>query len=137
MIIMDTNVVSELMRPTPDLAVLTWALNAESELRVTTPTVAEIRYGIARLPEGRHRESISAAADRRLRGFAPRIVPFDYAAAVRFGELKARRRSIGRPITTFDAQIAAICLARSAALATRNVKDFDGLGITVIDPWNL
>jgi predicted nucleic acid-binding protein len=136
MIILDTNVVSELMRAVPDPSVAAWAVTADPELCVTALTVAEIRYGIARLPEGQRKQDITAAAIKLLSAFAQRIVPFDLTAATRYGDLVARREAIGRPISVFDAQIAAVCQARSATLATRNVKDFEGTGVTVIDPWN-
>jgi hypothetical protein len=136
MIILDTNVVSELMRAAPDPTVAAWAVNVGPDLSVTALTVAEIRYGIARLPESRRKREITAAADTVLTAFAQRIVSFDFAAATRYGDLAARRETDGRPISVFDAQIAAVCQARSATLATRNVKDFEGTGVTVIDPWN-
>ena len=136
MIIMDTNVVSELMRAAPNPAVAAWAVNADPDLSVTALTVAEIRYGIARLPEGRRKQDVTAAANKLLSAFAQRVVPFDLAAATRYGDLAAGREANGRPISVFDAQIAAVCQARSATLATRNVKDFEGTGVVVIDPWN-
>lgn len=135
MIIMDTNVVSELMRATPEPTVATWAVTADPHLYLTALTVAEIRYGIARLPEGNRKQDISGAADRVLRAFSHRIVPFDLAAAGSYGDLVARCETRGRPMSVFDGQIAAICHARSAVLATRNVKDFEAAGITLIDPW--
>lgn len=135
MIILDTNVVSELMRAAPDPTVAAWALNADPELCLTALTVAEIRYGIARLPDGQRKQDITAAADRLLAAFAQRVVPFDLTAASRYGDLVAKREANGRPISVFDAQIAAVCQARSATLATRNVKDFEDTSITVIDPW--
>lgn len=139
MIVLDTNVVSELMRAAPDRAVAAWAVNADTqaELHVTALTVAEIRYGIARMPDGRRKQDVMAAANKLLTAFAQRVVPFDLAAAARYGDLVAGRESSGHPISVFDAQIAAVCQARSATLATRNVKDFDGTGIPVIDPWSI
>jgi predicted nucleic acid-binding protein len=136
MIIMDTNVVSELMRAAPNPAVAAWAVNADPDLSVTALTIAEIRYGIARLPEGQRKQEVTAAANKLFSAFAQRVVPFDLAAATRYGDLVAGREANGRPISVFDAQIAAVCQACSATLATRNVKDFDGTGVVVIDPWN-
>ena len=136
MIVLDTNVVSELMRAAPDAAVAGWAMKADADLCVTALTVAEIRYGIARLPEGQRKRDILAGANKILTRFAQRVVPFDLAAAARYGDLVAGREANGRPISVFDAQIAAVCQARSATLATRNVKDFEDTGIPIIDPWN-
>lgn len=139
MIILDTNVVSELMRAAPEPAVAAWAVNADvqADLHVTALTVAEIRYGIARMPDGKRKQDVMAAANKLLTAFAQRVVPFDLAAAARYGDLVASRESRGRPISAFDAQIAAVCQARSATLATRNVKDFEGTGIPVTDPWSI
>lgn len=137
MIVLDTDVVSELMRATPDPTVAAWAVNTDPELFVTALTIAEIRYGIARLPEGQRKQDVTGAANNVLTAFAQRVVPFDLMAATCYGVLVAGREAIGRPISVFDAQIAAICQARSAALATRNVKDFESTGVTVIDPWNV
>ncbi|MFL6111637.1 MAG: type II toxin-antitoxin system VapC family toxin [Catenulispora sp.] len=136
MIILDTNVVSELMRAVPDPTVAAWAVNADPDMCVTALTVAEIRYGIARLPEGQRKHDIMAAANKLLTAFAQRIVPFDLTAATRYGDLVADREANGRPISVFDAQIAAVCQARSATLATRNAKDFEDTGVTVVDPWS-
>lgn len=136
MIIIDTNVVSELMRAAPSPDVASWAVAADSQIFLTTLTVAEIRYGIARLPDGARKQSITSAADRILTTFSHRIVHFDLAAADSYGDLVARCEAQGRPISVFDAQIAAVCQARNAPLATRNIKDFEATGIAVIDPWN-
>lgn len=136
MIILDTNVVSELMRATPDPNVAAWAVATDSQLFLTSLTIAEIRYGIARLPEGTRKQDITSAAARIFTTFSRRVVPFDLAAADAYGDLVAGCEAQGRPIAVFDAQIAAVCHARSALLATRNVKDFEATGIGVINPWN-
>lgn len=136
MIIVDTDVVSELMRATPEPAVAAWAVAVDAQLFVTALTVAEIRYGIARLPEGTRKQDITSAADRILATFSHRVVAFDLVAADAYGDLVTRCEAQGRPISAFDAQIAAVCHARRASLATRNVKDFEATGISVIDPWN-
>ena len=112
-------------------------LPPRAELHVTALTVAEIRYGIARMPDGKRKQDVMAAANKLLTAFAQRVVPFDLTAAARYGDLVASRESRGRPISVFDAQIAAVCQARSATLATRNVKDFEDTGIPVIDPWSI
>jgi predicted nucleic acid-binding protein len=136
MIILDTNVVSELMRATPDPNVATWAVATDPQLFLTSLTVAEIRYGIARLPEGARKQDITSAADRVFTAFSQRAVPFDLAAADAYGPLVARCEAQGRPISVFDAQIAAVCHLRGASLATRNLKDFETTGIALVDPWN-
>jgi predicted nucleic acid-binding protein len=137
MIILDTNVVSELMRPEPDARVRQWVGERRTdELGTTAITVAEIRHGIERLPDGRRKESLLSAAMDLFAAFGELVQPFDALAAAWFGPVMVRRARIGLPIEGFDAQIAAICRAHGAALATRNVKDFLETGIDVIDPWS-
>ena len=136
MIVLDTNVVSELMRAEPASAVLTWLQrNSGAGLHTTAVTVAEIRYGIARLPEGRRRESLHQAANEIFAAFPRQVLPFDLAAAGAYADVVAGRENRGNPIDGFDAQIAAICRSQAATLATRNIKDFTDTGIEVIDPW--
>lgn len=137
MIILDTNVVSELMRPEPDARVRQWVSGRRAdELTTSAVTVAEIRHGIERLPEGRRREGLLSAATDLFTAFGELVQPFDALAAVWFGPVMVRRARLGLPIEGFDAQIAAICRAHGAALATRNVEDFLETGIEVIDPWS-
>jgi toxin FitB len=131
-LVLDTNVVSELMRPNPDPAVVGW-LRDHPDAKLTAVTVAELRYGIARLPEGRRRDSLSGIADQLL-SVMP-VLPFDAAAAEQYALIMAFRDGVGRPMSPFDAQIAAVCLATGVVLATRNVKDFDGIRLTLINPW--
>lgn len=136
MIVVDTNVVSELIRPTPSQMVREWAgLQLAGELCTTAITVAEIRYGLERLADGRRKDRLLAAADEVFAAFSEYILPFDADAAARYALLVAHRDRIGLPIDGFDAQIAAICRARGAPLATRNAKDFQETGIGIIDPW--
>jgi toxin FitB len=136
MIVLDTNVVSELMRAAPEPAVLAWLQQASSTgLYTTAVTVAEIRYGIARLPEGRRRLTLHQAANEIFAAFPRQVLPFDLAAATAYADVVADRENDGHPINGFDAQIAAICRSQAATLATRNTKDFAGIGISVIDPW--
>lgn len=136
MIVLDTNVVSELMRAEPAPAVLTWLqANSRDGLYTTTVTVAEIRYGIARLPEGRRRESLHQAANEIFAAFPRQVLPFDLAAAGAYAEVVTARERLGNPIDGFDAQIAAICRSQAAVLATRNTKDFTDTGIAIVDPW--
>ena len=136
MIILDTNVVSELMRPEPAPRVANWVRDRDRrELRTTAITLAEIRYGIARLPDGRRKQVLLAAADETFTAFADQVVPVDTAAAEHYAIIASRRERAGKPIVGIDALIAGICRSRGAALATRTVSDFDGTGIQLIDPW--
>jgi predicted nucleic acid-binding protein len=136
MIILDTNVVSELMRPTPAPAVLAWLGEfPDHDLYTTAVTVAEIRYGIARLPQGRRREALHQAANEVFGAFPDQVLPFDLVAANAYADVVAHRDAIGNPIDGFDAQIAAICRAHAVTLATRNTKDFVETGINIVDPW--
>lgn len=137
MIILDTNVVSELLRPAPEPRVIAW-LSAQdgADVWLTSIGEAELRFGAAIMPAGRRRDAIAAAIDaliaEDLRG---RVLPFDSAAAVAHAAIAAARRAAGRPISLPDCQIAAICRARGASVATRNARDFEGCGVAVIDPW--
>ena len=136
MIVVDTNVVSELMRPSPSPRVRDW-INAQApgELCTTAVTIAEIRYGLERLPDGRRMDSLLATATQVFTAFSESIQPFDADAAVWYATIVARRDRLGLPIDGFDAQIAAICRTRGAAPATRNTKDLRETGVDVIDPW--
>ncbi|MBV9523736.1 MAG: type II toxin-antitoxin system VapC family toxin [Alphaproteobacteria bacterium] len=137
MIVLDTNVLSELMRPAPDAAVERWiAAQASGAIFISAVTEAELRYGIALLPDGRRRLALTAAFEALMReDFRGRILPFDSAAAVAYAEIAASRRRAGRPIAQADAQIAATAKSRGAGLATRNSADFVDCGIDVVDPW--
>lgn len=135
-IVVDTNVVSELMRPAPDTHVIDWAATTRPDSICTTAvTLAEVRFGIARLPDGRRKALLSSTADDVFGAFAHRVLSFDAGAADVYADIVVERERAGRPIAGFDAQIAAICRSRRAALATRNTDDFSGLGLTVINPW--
>ncbi|MDO8802594.1 type II toxin-antitoxin system VapC family toxin [Phenylobacterium sp.] len=137
MIILDTNVVSELMRPIPSEVVRAWLSNQPSEtLFTTTITQAEILYGVALLPESHRRTMLLAAAEQMFAiDFADRVLPFDGSAAKAYAKLAADRRREGRPAGALDVQVAAIAQACGASVATRNVTDFLGYGPTIIDPW--
>jgi predicted nucleic acid-binding protein len=137
MIVLDTNVVSDLMRPAPTPVVLGWLRRqASAELFTTAITVAEIRYGIARLPDGRRKDDLTQAANEVFGAFPDQVLPFDMAAAAAYADLVAQREHMGNPIDGFDGQIASICHIHRALLATRNVKDFHDTGITTTDPWH-
>lgn len=136
MIILDTNVVSELMRPEPAPQVAGWVRARDRrELCMTAITLAEVRFGIARLPEGRRKQVLLDAADDVFRAFSDQVLPIDETAAEHYAIIASARERAGRPIPAFDALIAAVCRSRNAALATRNGSDFDGTGIDVVDPW--
>jgi toxin FitB len=136
MIVLDTNVVSELMRPEPAPQVANWIRGRDRrELRTTSITLAEIRYGIARLPDGRRKQVLLDTADDIFRSFSDQVLPVDAAAAEQYAIIASTRERAGKPIPGFDALIAAVCRSRGAALATRNLPDFDGAGIELIDPW--
>jgi predicted nucleic acid-binding protein len=136
-IVLDTNVVSELMRASPAEAVLQWISGQASEALYTTSiTQAEVLNGVLKLPAGRRRRAIEEAAEAMFReDFAARVLPFDREAARPYAELVNERRRRGRPISQFDAQIAAIARAAGAVVATRNVDDFEHCGVDVLDPW--
>ena len=135
-LVLDTNVVSELMRDPMDRRVLAWIdRQPHRQLFVTAVTEAEIRAGVERLPLGRRRRELGEAAERAFRVFAGRILPLDSAAALEYAAVVAERQSAGRPIGGFDALIAAIARARGAAIATRDVGGFEGLGIELVNPW--
>ena len=138
MILLDTNVISELMRAEPAQAVLDWfAQHDASDLFISAITEAELRTGVAILPDGQRRDRLQAAIDAMIdQDFQSRVLPFDSLAAQAYAEIAAQRRAAGRPIAEADCQIAAIARATDAPIATRNVKDFDGCGVRVINPWN-
>jgi len=137
MIVVDTNVVSELMRPSPSEAVVAWVEGQPTrELYTSAVTLAEVLYGIERLPAGLRQEELRSAATEVFGAFTDQVLAFDQAAAGEYALVVTERERLGLPIDGFDAQIAAICRARGAALATRNVSDFRETGIEVIDPWD-
>ena len=137
MFILDTNVVSELMRPAPDPAIASWvAERATSRLFLTAVTEAELRFGLAVMPPGKRREGLATGLERMLKtGFANRVLPFDSGAARAYAGIAAAQRQLGRPIAQADCQIAAIAHARGMAVATRNVRDFEQMEIEIFNPW--
>ena len=137
MFILDTNVVSELMRPVPDPAIASWvAERATSSLFLTAVTEAELRFGLAVMPPGKRREGLATGLERMLKtGFANRVLPFDSGAARAYAGIAAARRRGGRPISQADCQIAAIARVRGMAVATRNVRDFEQMEIEIFNPW--
>lgn len=138
MIVLDTNVLSEAMSASPDPGVSRWlGQQGNSQLFTTSISLAEVLQGIELLPSGKRKAGLLAAADTLFSTlFSGRVLPFHEAAARAFAPIASRRRAQGRPISLFDAQIAAIARAHGAALATRNTSDFEGCGVTLINPWN-
>jgi predicted nucleic acid-binding protein len=136
-IVLDTNVISELMRAKPDPAVLAWvAAQPRATLYTTSINQTEILYGIAMLPAGRRRTALAAAAEAMFaEDLAGRVLSYDGAAAARYAEIVVARRRVGNPIEAFDALIAATALTAGASIATRDTGGFDGCGLTLIDPW--
>ena len=137
MALLDTNVVSELIRKAPDPAVEAWTAGRPLEsLFFSAVGEAELRYGVAILPPGRRRETLASNIERMLRdAFGNRVLPFDGDAARAYADIAAMRRSAGRPVAPADCQIAAIARSRNMAVATRNVRDFEDIDIEVVDPW--
>ncbi len=135
-IVLDTNVVSELMRSAPAAAVLHWVqAQSATQLCTTSVTLAEVRYGIGRLADGRRKDLLLSAAEDVFTTFADRVLAFDAAAAVHYADVAVSRALAGTPISGFDAQIAAVCRRHHATLATRDVDDFGRLGLVLVDPW--
>jgi predicted nucleic acid-binding protein len=137
MIVLDTNVLSELMRERPAASVVEWLDTQDTgSLAITAITVAELLYGVVRLHDGARKTRLAAAVGALVdEDFDGRVLPFDAAAAVHYAEVVSDRERHGRPIGTADAQIAAIARSHDAALATRNVRDFEATGVEILDPW--
>ncbi len=139
MIILDTNAVSETLKPVPEEVVLRWlAWQERSNVFVTVITQAEMLYGIEVLPSGKRKLRLLELTGKLFgdEGFEGRILPFDHEAAREFAKIAASRKISGRPISQFDAMIAAITRANRATLATRNTADFEDCGIRLLNPWN-
>ena len=137
MILLDTNVVSELMRKSPEPAVEAWTAGQSAEdLFFSAIGEAELRYGAAILPTGRRRETLFSDIEAMLReAFGDRVLPFDSDAARHYGDIAAMRRSAGRRVTVADCQIAAVARSRGLAVATRNTRHFVGMELDLVDPW--
>jgi len=136
-IVLDTNVVSELMRPAPDPNVIAWVdRQAVSDLVITAITAAELKAGVELLSHGRRRAAIAEQIEALLdETFAGSVLPFDVECSRHYGDIVARRTRAGAPIAAFDAQIAAVCRQHKATLATRNRRDFAGIDLHLVDPW--
>ena len=137
MILLDTNVVSELMRAAPEPTVEAWVSGQPPKsLYFSTVSEAELRFGAAILPEGRRRETLFSNIEGMLRrAFGDRVLPFDRQAARVYGDIAAMRRSAGRHVEPVDCQIAAVARSRGLAVATRNVGDFEGMEVELVNPW--
>jgi toxin FitB len=135
--LLDTNVLSELLRGQPDAAVLAWfARQSADALHVSAVTQAEMLLGARLLPAGKRRTRLEQALDAMFsEDFGARLLPFDSAAAIAYAPIVALRRAAGRPIAQFDAQIAAIATSRNLRVATRNPADFEGCGLALVNPW--
>lgn len=138
MIVLDTNVLSELIRGRPAARVVEWVDEQDARtLAITAITVAELLYGVARLADGARKARLASAVRALVHeDFSDRVLAFDGMAAERYADFVADREREGRPVTTADAQVAAICLCHGATLATRNSRDFEASDIDILDPWN-
>jgi predicted nucleic acid-binding protein len=137
-IVLDTNVLSEIMRAKPDPVVLDW-LDAQQpdDLWLNSVVAAELLFGVARLPEGARKQQLALAVSAMLeQDFAAQILSFDLSAASVYAVMLAERARIGASMAKADAQIAAICLSRDATLATRNTRHFEGVGLSLMNPWD-
>lgn len=139
MFLLDTNVVSELMRTSPDPSVEAWiADHPVKDLFFSAIGESELRYGAAIMPAGRRRETLVSDIETMLHAaFENRILPFDSEAARAYAEIAAKRRFAGRAIAPADCQIAAIARSRGMAVVTRNIRDFEGMGIKIFNPWDV
>lgn len=137
MMILDTNVLSELMRPEPSAKVLAWFQGIpDADIYTTAVSQAEILYGLAQLPIGQRKSDLQSAASRMFsEKLVGRVLPFDSPAASIFAEISASRRKSGRTVSIPDGMIAGIARARGASIGTRNVADFETMGIPLVDPW--
>jgi predicted nucleic acid-binding protein len=134
-ILLDTNVLSELAKPRPNPAVVSWMRRSAAALAVPTVAVAEMAFGIEKLVHGRRRDALLAALQRLVTEFADRLFDFNVKAAWAYGRILATARRAGHPMSAPDAAIAAIAAANGCALATRNVKEFASTGLEIVNPW--
>lgn len=138
MIVIDTNVISEIFRPAPERRVVEWLTSLTGDVAITSITLAELLAGVRRLPRGRRRDALALRIEEAIEPYrdSRSVLSFDQAAAGRYADVVVAREAAGAPISTADAQIAAICLAHEAACATRNTRDFAHTGIDLINPWS-
>ncbi|QTX04289.1 type II toxin-antitoxin system VapC family toxin [Agromyces archimandritae] len=138
MIILDTNVISEGFRSRPEPSVIAWMETLVDEVSITAITLAELLAGVRRLPEGARKAALTAGIDTALDDYrqSAAILAFDDRAAERYADILTIRERAGLPISSADAQIAAICRVHGATLATRNTKDFEKTGVALVNPWS-
>lgn len=138
MIVLDTNVISEIFRPSPEPRVIEWLVSLTGGVAITSITLAELLAGVRSLPDGRRKDDLAQRIEQAVAPYrgSRSVLAFDADAAERYAEVLASREAAGAPVSTADAQIAAICLAHGATCATRNVKDFQHTGVELVDPWN-
>ncbi|WP_029006226.1 type II toxin-antitoxin system VapC family toxin [Azorhizobium doebereinerae] len=137
MILLDSNVISEAMKPTPDVAVRAWLDEQATEtLYLSSVTIAELLYGIGALPTGKRKDRLTEALDGVMELFADRVLPFDVTAARHYADRAVKARAAGKGFPTPDGYIAAIAASRGFAVATRDTSAFDAAGVAVINPWN-
>lgn len=138
MIVLDTNVISEVFRPQPDSHVVAWLESLSQDVAITAVTLAELLAGVRRLPDGQRRQALSTGIEIAVEPYKQdrSVLSFDAAAAERFADILVARETAGLPISTADAQIAAICRSHDAICATRNLKDFAHTGVELLDPWH-
>ena len=134
-IALETDVLSESLRTRPDPRVLAWLSTVSGEVGLTSISVGEILTGVRRLPTGRRRDGLLAEVERSFGIYAAQVLPYDEPAARVYAAMQESRRVTGHPLSVEDGMIAAICRSRGLALATRNTKDFHGLGLELVDPW--
>jgi toxin FitB len=136
-IVLDTNVISEIFRPKPEMRVVEWLGSLTGDVAITAVTLAELLAGVRRLPDGQRRQSLSALIEAAVEPYLDNsVLAFDSAAAEKYADVLVSRESAGLPISTADAQIASICLSNGATCATRNIKDFAHTGLELVDPWD-
>ncbi len=135
MILLDTNVLSELTKPSPDPTVVAWLGHREPALAIPTIAIAEMAYGIEKLTEGSRRKRLRKALERLAESFEDRVMAFDLRAAWAYGNILASARRAGRPMSVPDTAIAAIARIHDCELATRNEKDFQTTGVALVNPW--
>ncbi|MDP9801266.1 putative nucleic acid-binding protein [Arcanobacterium wilhelmae] len=139
MIVLDTNVISELMRGNPNESVVSWVRSVRDDFAITSITLAEINAGLALMPQGKRQRYLATTFATVVEPYlgTRAILPFGEAEAAIYAQVVKARSRAGRPISTADAQIAAICLANDDVCATRNVKDFQGTGVKLVNPWEM
>lgn len=135
MIVVDTNVWSETLRPQPDARVLAWLRDESTAAYMPVTTVHELRFGVARLDPGRRRDELASGIERMIVGMRDRILPYGAVEAAAHAEFRAEAGRAGRHLTAEDGQILAIAQVHGAAIATRNTADFEGFGVPLVDPW--